>query len=311
MDAIKMLVLQALPTVIIVAIFVASVNRYKKRGKYSPFTQEFLREPGHTLRVRLEELNIDFIINSLLALTAGLVATYVIADLDENMRVIGLVVFLLLILFFVYRALSYFRESVQVRLGLEGERATGEELTLLMHNGAWVFHDIPYAYGNIDHIVVSTSGVFAVETKAVSKPESKINTKAEWKMEFDGTKLKFPHWQGENAIVQARLHAKHLRKVFRKKLDIDANVIPVVAIPGWFVKNTGKSDVWVVNPKNRHEFCKQIAQKTLSDSEVKRVAAYIESVVRSVRPGSKKLDPDSSKHYDFWNKPRYKPPSVD
>lgn len=288
-----------------------STLAYRKREQYSPFTDDFLREPGEALRNRLDKLHGDFLSSAMMAMFIGVIAVYVIRTIPINYQIVAAIIFVLMVAYNIYKALGYFRESVMVRLGLEGEKATGQELTMLLHDGAWVFHDIPYKYGNIDHIVISRGGVFAFETKAVSKPKLEGAGRAEWKMEYDGEKLKFPHWQGKSPLNQARIHAKYLQKTIKNKLDINASVIPVVAIPGWFVTITGKSDVWVINPKNRKHLSEQVTKANLSNTDVRRIVAYIEAVARSVRPVSKKLDPDAADYYDFWNNPRYKPPSVD
>jgi hypothetical protein len=55
--------------------------------------------------------------------------------------------------------------------GRDGEREVAEYLDNLTRRGNYVFHDIPANGFNIDHIVVSTHGIFTLETKAYSKPE--------------------------------------------------------------------------------------------------------------------------------------------
>jgi homoserine kinase len=45
-----------------------------------------------------------------------------------------------------------------------------EEINLLMLDGCRVFHDVPIEpYGNIDHVIVAPSAVYAVETKTRRK----------------------------------------------------------------------------------------------------------------------------------------------
>ncbi|MGA9574550.1 MAG: hypothetical protein WBS20_11455 [Lysobacterales bacterium] len=107
------------------------------------------------------------------------------------------------------------------------------------------------------------------------------------------------------------MHAKHLNRFIQKKLGINTVVTPVVSVPGWYVNRTGKSDVWVMNPKERDHLRKEMVVAKLSAGDAERIAAHIESIARSVRPGSKKLDPDAKDHYDAWSNPKYKPQSVD
>jgi hypothetical protein len=62
----------------------------------------------------------------------------------------------------------------QLRQGRDGERAVGQFLERLREGGAQVFHDIPgdgpAAAFNLDHVVISTHGIYAIETKTWSKP---------------------------------------------------------------------------------------------------------------------------------------------
>jgi hypothetical protein len=62
----------------------------------------------------------------------------------------------------------------RIRLGFEGERHVGEALNQLMLVGYRVFHDFlitdkPRSIRNIDHIVIGSNGVFALETKTRRK----------------------------------------------------------------------------------------------------------------------------------------------
>ena len=305
------ILLPLIPIAIMVVVLYLIVRKFKNRGSYSPFTDDFLREPGETLRDRHDELQ-DKLMETFFSMAIiGIPAIYLLKGSPPGVMVVVLVVFSIFFVLQLWKLHRLFGEAVNVRLGFEGERATGQELMMLMRDGAWVFHDIPYQYGNIDHIIISVGGVFAVETKAVSKPESKTSSRSEWKVVYDGKTLKFPHYENAAPLEQAKRHAKHLHKHLKKTLGIHVVVTPVVALPGWFVDRTGKSDVWVINPKDRGDLRKAVTKKNLSTDEAERIAANIESVARSVRPGSKKLDPDASDYYDFWNNPRYKPPSVD
>ena len=60
-------------------------------------------------------------------------------------------------------------ERKSYALGLDGELATAEELNQLMLDGCRVFHDVPIRYGNVDHVVVHRSGVYAVNTKLLGQ----------------------------------------------------------------------------------------------------------------------------------------------
>lgn len=71
--------------------------------------------------------------------------------------------------YFMWKAVTLVRRRRDLRIGMAGEMAAGEELNRLMFDGYHVYHDFPAVRFNIDHILVGPPGVFAVETKARSK----------------------------------------------------------------------------------------------------------------------------------------------
>ncbi len=305
------MLLALIPAAIMIVVSYFLIRRFKKRGRYSPFTDDFLRGPGETLRNRHRDIQDDTMEVLYSTMIFGIIFVSVIRGFSFGVVAIVLATFVAPFIYQLRKLSRLFNEAINVRLGFEGERATGQELMMLMRDGAWVYHDLPYKYGNIDHIVIAPGGVFAFETKAVSKPASEKTNRAEWKVTYDGKSLAFPHKKDTAALEQARRHAKYLHRNIQKKLGIHAVVTPVVSIPGWYVERTGKSDVWVMNPKELDDLRKELAIAKLGAGEADIIAAHIESVARSVRPGSKKLDPDAEDYYDFWSNPRYQPPSVE
>lgn len=81
--------------------------------------------------------------------------------------------------------LAWLREGYRLRMGLRGEQAVADELQLAVRAGYHLFNDIPTdADCNIDHVIVGQGGVFAIETKARSKPDHLDDRDA--KAVFDG-----------------------------------------------------------------------------------------------------------------------------
>ena len=73
-------------------------------------------------------------------------------------------------------------------------------------------------------------------------------------MTFDGRWLKFPGWQVDAPVLQARRQAQWLAQYLRESLDQDIAVIPAVALPGWWIERTDaarQSDVRVFTPMGR------------------------------------------------------------
>lgn len=89
-----------------------------------------------------------------------------------------------------------------LKAGYDAELVVGQDLDQLMRQGAAVFHDIPADSFNIGHVVISSEGVFAVETKGFTKPRQRKG-KADATVVFDGKPLRFPMWTTKHPLEQA------------------------------------------------------------------------------------------------------------
>ncbi len=125
--------------------------------------------------------------------------------------------------------------------GLLAERVTGMQLNRLVAQNCIVMHDLPCENFNIDHVVISPRGVYAVETKSFRKPKNVIDDK-HYNVMFDGNTLRFPDFVEKSAVAQAERQALWLSKLLKESLALDITVIPALALPGWHVEQT--DDVW-------------------------------------------------------------------
>ena len=115
-----------------------------------------------------------------------------------------------------------------------------------MREGAFVFHDVPGEKTfNVDHVVVSTRGIFAVETKGFSKPNVPGTDAAT--VIYDGASLKFPTWVGSQPLAQAQRQAKWLSTWLSSALAVKIDATPVLALPGWFVEQKEQGPVRVIS----------------------------------------------------------------
>lgn len=123
--------------------------------------------------------------------------------------------------------------------GLQAELAVAQCLTPLIADGAMVFHDFPTGKGNIDHIVVGRSAVFAIETKWRRKPAQTGRDAA--RVQFDGQQLLFPHHAETKPVEQARYQGEWLAKFLKSGLGESVPVLPMLALPGWYVESTNRT----------------------------------------------------------------------
>jgi hypothetical protein len=261
------------------------------KGKRSPFTDNFLRSPGESLNKKIMEINDRVTENLVLLITTPILlyAIYISSLHFSNPKNSALTLDIYVIAgtgFVVYSLIRLakllnLRRSYQ--LGYEGEIAVGQELNQLMRDGYYVYHDFPGDKFNIDHIVVGASGVFAVETKARSKPTS-TDRKADAKVKYDGRCLQFPDGMDVQSIEQAKRQAEWLSKWLRSAVGEAVKVRPVVALPGWFVERVASGGIRVINPKNFRSIAKTKTGSNLSDQMISRIVHQLERKCRDVKP---------------------------
>lgn len=267
-------------------------RRHARARRKSPLSEDLLRAPGHTLREKLDEASIDmhwdiFALTAmpLLLLAVFLAQGHLLGDLRAMMSVAPFfAVFVVAFVGFMGRKLWVAGQLLDnLKAGLDAELAAGQELDQLMRHGAVVFHDVPAPDFNIDHVVVSAEGVFAVETKGYTK-STRERGKAAATVEFDGSVLRFPTWATRDPLEQAQRQAAWLQKWLANAVGSPIRVLPVVALPGWFVKRTGRGEVRVFSGKELCGLLKARGAQTLSAQDVQRVAHQLEQRCRTVTP---------------------------
>ena len=274
----------------------AFVWREKQRRLFTPFSENMCRLPGHTLRCESEDHSVDVIV----WLLSGLFfLMWLCRQLYASGFSILVVILLFVVCFCAFKTLSSMRQLHTTIKGLRGEEYTGQELNFLMRDGAFVFHDIPYNRGNIDHVVVCPSRILAVETKAFSKPQKANSDKREYEVKFDGQKLTIPGHENADPAKQAKTHAAYLRKLIKKECGVNFPVTPVVALPGWLVPNEGDWNLLVLNPKRAKALRKRLFKES-EHPEFERAVVCVEKIARLVPLQRKFSDPDAHKHFDFW-----------
>lgn len=152
----------------------------------------------------------------------------------------------------IYLYVAMRKRLERLRLGRDGERVVGQLLGHLRSQGCLVFHDIIGDGFNIDHVVVSTRGLFVIETKTYSKP---AHGKPE--AHFDGHRLLVNGREHDRSgVQQVRALSRWLQDQLVETTGKRFPVRGVVLLPEWFVTWTTRErpEVWVLNPKQLSSF---------------------------------------------------------
>jgi hypothetical protein len=172
-------------------------------------------------------------------------------------------------------------EVRRLRLGRDGERTVAEQLDILKSQGAIVFHDLIGDGFNLDHVVLSSQGVFVVETKTHSKPIKGSPT-----VTFDGKTLLINGFEPErNPVTQVEGNARWLAQMLRASTGKEFPVRGVVLFPGWFVEFSPKgSSVWVLNPKALPSFIEHEPNRII-ESDLHLAAFHLVRYIRTQAQG--------------------------
>jgi hypothetical protein len=275
----------------VIALVTLSKKWTHSHRRRSPFTGDFLRNPGNTLLSQLDDVRVDLMGYAAASMTVPLLCFAIpITQAWWSKQPIttgGWFLYgafgFVAVIFMTVKLVVAVRRVQQLRLGYEGELAVGQELNQLMSQGFRVYHDFPAGSFNIDHVVIGPTGVFAVETKARRKPITK-DRRADACVEYTGTIFKFPSWKDQKTLAQADRQAQWLSRWLTSAIGESVTARAVVALPGWFVKQTGRGDTLVFNGKRPDTLFPKVQGKRMSQSIIQRIAHQVEAKCRDVSP---------------------------
>jgi hypothetical protein len=175
----------------------------------------------------------------------------------------------------------YWRTMPELRRrkqGIRGERIVGQLLENLRSVGCKVYHDVEEDGYNIDHVIIGPHGVFAIETKAPSKP-----AKGQSSVAFDGETVKVGTHKADPApVVQAKASARRVRAILREMTGQEPNVAPVLLYVNWFVESyTSDISVIVMNQTHFYKSFDRLRNRaSLPTAQVDQLAAGMERYLR-------------------------------
>lgn len=253
-----------------------------KQDKRSPIKDKPLRNPGQSLEQRRDNLLYDkvlfpFLMAWFMIVIAALEWWYYYHPQNRSPITVSVIAIAALV-YAVFRIWRTWPELMQLRQGIEGEKAVGQFLERLRENGYQVFHDLVGDDFNVDHVIIGPAGVFTIETKTLSKP-----LRGETKIQYDGEMVQVNGRTMErNPIPQAKAQASWLGKILEESTGREYGVHPVVLFPGWFIDQEPGSmrDLWVLEPKALPKFLEK-EPNVLSAEEIKMASSHLSRFIRA------------------------------
>lgn len=178
-----------------------------------------------------------------------------------------------------YKMLNIKSQLKNLKQGRDGEKIVGQSLENFRNHGTKILHDIRGNNFNIDHVVVSTKGIYLIETKTYSKP-----IKGKTEILFDGEQLLFNGVSyGDDIIIQVKAEKKWLTDLIEELTARKYPVQPILVFPGWFVRmhNAFSSGISALNPDNLPVFLNN-KQEIMTLEDVKLVSNHLSRYIRSL-----------------------------
>ncbi|UCV14155.1 nuclease-related domain-containing protein [Quatrionicoccus australiensis] len=246
------------PLLILVALVLWKKRQLDREERRDPILTELRVLPAHSLRERQDKIVETRIDNLIYVLTVGLLTALFISSRRIDMATLAWdwldILFIVLAigsaLYFGRRVTRDMPLQLKYRQGIRAEQAVAQELAASLAGDNRIIHDIQAGEFNIDHVVITPVGVFAVETKSRLKPPAGNGSP---RVKYDGKRLEFPGWSETKPIEQAARQAKWLADYLQKSTGETFPVFAVLALPGWFIDysvRVTEQMVRVINPKN-------------------------------------------------------------
>lgn len=278
-----------------VALLVLLLVRMREHSarKNSPFADEFLRAPGHSMRNKTESAYRALWRAILVAVSWPLLvygawaSLHLFTDIERSPET-DLVFAAVLLLGFAWAVTRLFRAEHafrRLRLSLDGEIATGQMLAGLIGRDCRLVHDVGVPGARIAHVLLAPAGVVSIRTMA---RHGNGRGKEGVTVHVEGNELRFPDGSDKKAVPLARRQAQLLAAGLQDALGYPVQVRPAVALPGWLVERRGVSDVAVFNPRDAAKLL--AGPVVLPASELEEIVGVLEGM----GPGARRPAPQRS-----------------
>jgi len=175
----------------------------------------------------------------------------------------------LLFIYSVRKSLKLFRHMRNCYKGMEGERLVGEMLNKLSCDSVRVIHDVCGDCFNVDHLIISTRGIFTIETKHYDRKKGYKFLYQDGKLLFNGRVCKtlLNQMDGEANFISEKLESLCGRNYPIQK---------VAVIIGAYIDNPAKdfSKYWILNESSFPKFFTN-AKEIISIDEVRSIANQV------------------------------------
>lgn len=239
---------------------------------------------GESLLKKIDDLKLDILELFLRAFLLLLLSSWTLAiylGWIQNRLVSVITMYTATLIFTVHgvwKGRKLFRKMRNYKKGLEGERYVGNFLSRLQSDKTTVFHDVVSDGFNIDHLIISTRGIFTIETKHYDRAKGH-------KFKFQGGKLTFNGRYCGSLLAQMDGQANYIRERITELTGSKVPVRKAAIIIGSFIENPDNdfNEYWILNEKgfctffeNRTEVLDPLLVRSIADQLRKSLQVAID-----------------------------------
>lgn len=152
---------------------------------------------------------------------------------------------------------------------------TAEALSPFEDRGDFVCHELRLGHLDIDHILVGSKGIFAIQTH----PRALVSENTDGCKEtvsYDGRGIYFSKGMDDSELMRALESAELLSAWLSRGLNMPVACRAIISMPGWRVKRTSADGIPVVNPRQFESLFAHISARTLTPKQIQTIAALLE-----------------------------------
>ena len=241
---------------------------------------KLLRIAGQSLREKAERQFDDFVPYLMIVF-----AFWIVCLVEWMQKIVGehptpgfwMFLSLLVTCYGGVRAFRLYPQLRNVRLGERGERRVAEILDRIQSKGFVVFHDLPENGSKIGHVVVGSTGIYAIETKAWNAIGSRtIDYQTENEVVLGG------RITDRRVLRQVRGSARAVHLQLKEHLHENYWVKPLLVFLGdWRVRRQAGDFVVAVLTADQLEDYFDREQPELTSREIMHIGSHLKRSARS------------------------------
>ena len=143
----------------------------------------------------------------------------------------------------VFRAVQYSLRRHRLQLRIDASECVAQVLRRLTANMNRTFHDVPCAFGIVDHVIVGINGIYAVKVIAHRPVGSKS-------LQLLDQELDFAEGKYQVSLKETRKITDRFARECAKVLKHDVHVRLIVAVPGWDIETQSDDNILIANERN-------------------------------------------------------------